>query len=259
LHHVFDGGWIWVLHFNNGVTSAGAAVTDALADALRLSEGGAAWQRLLARLPTVGEQFAEAKAVRPFVHLARLPFRSRAVVGKRWALLPSAASVVDPLLSTGFPLTLFGVARLAEAMEKDWGQPRFDRRLAAYGEQTLKELDATARIVGALYGNMRDFELFAALTLLYFAAASFSESARRMHRLEQAASFLLIDHPQFGPALRDCCERSRRPLTPSQRSELIEAIYRTIAPIDVAGLGRRERRNWHPAADDTPSPSRPVK
>ena len=31
LHHVFPGGWIWVLRFNNGITSAGAALTDPLA------------------------------------------------------------------------------------------------------------------------------------------------------------------------------------------------------------------------------------
>ena len=28
LHHVFPGGWIWMLRFNNGLTSAGAALTD---------------------------------------------------------------------------------------------------------------------------------------------------------------------------------------------------------------------------------------
>ena len=33
LHHVFDGGWIWVLRFNNGITSAGAALTDPAAAA----------------------------------------------------------------------------------------------------------------------------------------------------------------------------------------------------------------------------------
>src|SRR5436190_1849693 len=27
LHHVFPGGWMWVLRFNNGITSAGAALT----------------------------------------------------------------------------------------------------------------------------------------------------------------------------------------------------------------------------------------
>ena len=152
--------------------------------------------------------------------------------------------------ATGFPLTLFGVTRLAAALGEDWGSPRFDQRLATYAEQTLQELDATAQMIGALYENMRDFELFSALTLLYFAAVSFSESARRQNRPELATSFLLIDHPQFSPALRQCCQQARQPLTPSQRNELIAAIYRTIKPIDVAGLGRRERRNWHPAASD---------
>src|SRR6185369_8739437 len=47
LHHVFDEGWMWVLRFGNGVTSAGVAVTDALAEELRLAEGEGAWHRLL--------------------------------------------------------------------------------------------------------------------------------------------------------------------------------------------------------------------
>ena len=60
LHHVFDGGWMWVLRFGNGVTSAGVAVEDALAEDLRLADGETAWQRLLERFPTVRAQFADA-------------------------------------------------------------------------------------------------------------------------------------------------------------------------------------------------------
>ena len=41
LHHVFPGGWIWVLRFNNGITSAGAALTDPLAAALGAADGRA--------------------------------------------------------------------------------------------------------------------------------------------------------------------------------------------------------------------------
>ena len=37
VHHVFDGGWIWVLQFNNGITSAGIAATDAFAEKLQAS------------------------------------------------------------------------------------------------------------------------------------------------------------------------------------------------------------------------------
>src|SRR6266498_3893059 len=76
VHHVFDGGWIWVLRFNNGITSAGLAATPALAADLDLAEGAPAWDRLLARLPTVARQFAGAQPALPFVHRACLPFRS---------------------------------------------------------------------------------------------------------------------------------------------------------------------------------------
>ncbi len=59
LHHVFDGGWMWVLRFGNGVTSAGVAVEDWLAEELKLAEGEPAWARLLARYPSIAAQFAE--------------------------------------------------------------------------------------------------------------------------------------------------------------------------------------------------------
>ena len=146
VHHVFDGGWIWVLHFNNGISSAGVATTNSLSSDLRLSEGEAAWQRLLDLLPAAGHQFADATAVRPFTYLPRLSFRTAQVAGPRWALLPSAAGFVDPLMSTGFPLTLLGISRLADAMEQDWGTPRFRTRLETYASKTDGELLATARL-----------------------------------------------------------------------------------------------------------------
>ena len=239
VHHVFDGGWIWVLRFNNGLTSAGAAVTEALADDLRLPEGAPAWNRLLERLPSVRAQFAAAVPATPFIHQPRVAFRSGAAVGAGWAMLPSAAGVVDPLLSTGFPLTLLGIERLARIIE-DGCQPA---ALAEYERQTFSELDATASLIATLYANMHDFEVFSALTLLYFAAASFSESARRLHRPDIARSFLLHDDPRFGPALRECC----RPHLPADRAALLAKIDQAIEPFDVAGLGKRERHPCYPA------------
>src|SRR5687767_13277922 len=60
VHHVFDGGWMWVLRFGNGVTSAGVAVEDWLATELGLADGAAAWPRLLARFPSLAAAFAGA-------------------------------------------------------------------------------------------------------------------------------------------------------------------------------------------------------
>jgi len=180
VHHIFPGGWIWVLKFNNGITSAGVAATDHLAKALDLSAGEAGWKRLLERLPGLREVFASARNEIPFVHQPRLAFQSARIAGPHWALLPSAAGVVDPLLSTGFPLTLLGIQRIGRDLRALGQTPVFHKAIADYADSTSLELQATAKLVAALYATMERFELFKTLSLLYFAAAGFSEVARRL-------------------------------------------------------------------------------
>ncbi|HKD17139.1 MAG TPA: FAD-dependent oxidoreductase, partial [Thermoanaerobaculia bacterium] len=66
LHHVFDGGWIWVLRFGNGIVSAGVAAEPRLARELRLVEGAPAWERLLERFPTIEAQFDGSRPATQF-------------------------------------------------------------------------------------------------------------------------------------------------------------------------------------------------
>lgn len=247
VHHVFDGGWIWILRFSNGVTSAGVAAYDRLAKELSLQEGAAAWQRLLNQLPSVHNLFCRAKAITPFVHLPQLSFRTSQPMTKSCVMLPSAAGIVDPLLSTGIALTLLGIERLASIIEEHWESEDLAIHLAELNTRTHSELDATARLIAALYANMHDPEVFSALTLLYFAAASFSESARRVGRSDLARSFLLHDEPSFGPALITCCRDALQNKTLEQRAALLANIRHTIEPFDVAGLRHSDRRNWYPA------------
>ncbi|MGB9030434.1 MAG: tryptophan 7-halogenase [Acidobacteriaceae bacterium] len=256
VHHVFDGGWIWVLQFNNGITSAGVAATDRFAAELRFGDGEDAWRRLLDRIPALQAQFAPAKAVQPFAHTPRLSFRAAAFARQQWAMLPSAAGFVDPLLSTGFPLTLLGVGRLAAILEQDWGADTFETSLQSYAARTDRELLATARLIAALYATMNNFPLFAALSLLYFAAASYSEAARRLGTPHLASSFLLCDDPVFGPACVRLLDRARQPMTTAESAQLIRDILGAIEPVNVAGLGRPSRRNWYPveASDLLDSP-----
>lgn len=251
LHHVFDGGWIWILRFNNGLTSAGVAVTDRVASDIRLADGAPAWDRLIAEYPSIARQFRHARAVRPFVHLPRLAFRSEEVCGPRWALLPSSAGVIDPLLSTGFPLTLLGITRLADLLEHTSDGSDRQEALRAYARTTQDELDATERLVGALYASMADPALFKRLTLLYFAAASYAEAARRLGRPELAPGFLLHAHPRFGPDLEACAAAARDAPVHGVRDALFERIDGAIEPFDIAGLLDRGRRDWYPmlAAD----------
>jgi len=249
VHHVFDGGWVWVLRFGNGLVSAGIAAEPRLADELRLKEGEAAWGRLLARFPSIADQFAGARATRPFVHAPRLAFRASGAAGPGWTMLPSSAAFIDPILSTGFPLTLLGIQRLASILERS-GSTFLEPALTASGARSLFEADSAALLVSALYASFTDFELFAALTLLYFAAASYTEAVRRLRRQDPGHPFLVGDHRTFGPALRSCCAgvldaRARGTLT-EERERLIDRVYEAIAPLDVAGLSDRSRRNWHP-------------
>jgi len=191
--------------------------------------------------------FQPAKAVVPFIHQPRVAFQSAVVAGRCWTLLPSAAGVIDPLLSTGFPLTLLGVVRLARALKSFDRPTEWALALRNYARSTTLELEFTARLVGALYSCMNRFELFKKLSLLYFAAASFSESARRLGKEHLADSFLLCRHPVFSAQLRKFCETAHQPLSASETVELGRRICEAIEPFDVAGLNDAARDPWYPA------------
>jgi tetracycline 7-halogenase / FADH2 O2-dependent halogenase len=244
VHHLFPGGWIWVLKFNNAITSAGVAATDSLAQDLSLETGEAAWKRLLDRLPSLRKLFASARPAGPFVHLPRLAFRSGAITGSNWALLPSAAGFVDPLLSTGFPLTLLGVIRLGRQLRHG---PVSPHSLAEYSDETALELETASRLVGSLYRCMDRFDLFKPLSLLYFAASSYSETVRRLGKPELADGFLLCRRPGFGPKFQQICELANRSASAEEAVRLVRMIRDAIEPFDVAGLNDPSRDPWYPA------------
>ena len=246
VHHVFDGGWIWVLQFNNGVTSAGVAATDAFAENYGFTSGAEAWQRILDRIPALESQFASAQPIRPFTCIPRLAFRSGQIAGRRWALLPSAAGFVDPLLSTGFPLTLLGVGRLAEILANDWDSPRLASSLAEYAAQTDADLLATARLIGALYANMSNFPVFVVAVAALL--------RRRQLLRSRAPPRQAAPRPVISPARPP---RVRAGLSSSSRTGSTAAHWRripcplgrdhpAIEPFNVAGLAILPGRNWYP-------------
>jgi len=157
------------------------------------------------------------------------------VCGARWAMLPSAAGVIDPLLSTGFPLTLLGIGRLLDVLERTSEAAERDAALQEYARVTQDELDVTEQLVAALYANMTDVAVFKCLSLLYFAAASFSEAVRRLGRSELAPGFLLHAHPRFGGELRACAALAVTRPQGTARGALIARIDRAIRTLRHGG------------------------
>jgi FADH2 O2-dependent halogenase len=240
LHHVFDGGWMWVLRFGNGVTSAGIAVTDDLAAELKLADGEPAWHRFLSLYPSVQEQFANAQPTREFTWMPRMPWRVEQASGPGWVMLPSAAGFVDPLFSTGIPLTLLGIERLARILEREAPQspipvPNF------YSTLTLADVDHTARFVAGCYAAFSRFEQFAAYSMFYFAGASFAEMSRRLNVHSPDARFLAADRVAFAEALV-----SLSPQTTAFNCDYARAVGRAIEPLNIAGLCDSAKRNWYP-------------
>ena len=250
LHHVFDGGWMWVLRFGNGVTSAGIAVTESLANDLRLADGAPAWDRFLARYPSIAAQFVDAKPIREFTWMPRVSYRAAQAAGDRWAMLPSAAAFIDPLFSTGIPLTLLGIERLArvrlpptrDALRRP-GKPD----TTSDGETTFSEADHTARFIAGCYAAFPRFDAFTAYSMFYFAAASFSEMQRRLSPERASGGFLRAADAGYASSLRKLS-----PAVCAPGADYFDRIAQAVAPINVAGLCNRELHNWYPVdLDDT--------
>jgi FADH2 O2-dependent halogenase len=232
LHHVFDQGWMWVLRFNNGVTSAGVAVTDALASELRLSDGEPAWRRLLVCYPTIAAQFADARPTREFTWMPRVAYRSAAAAGDRWALLPSAAAFVDPLFSTGIPMTLLGIERSAALLEA-----KASPGASTYSQATLAEADHTSRFIAGCYAAFPRFDDFVAYSMFYFAAASFSEMSRRLK--QRGRGFLCGEDAAFATDVARLSPRC------GHVADLHAEVASAVDRVNIAGLCDRSKRNWY--------------
>ena len=241
LHHVFDQGWMWVLRFGNGVTSAGIAVIESLARELRLADGAPAWERFLSMYPSIAAQFAGARPIREFTWMPRVAYRAAQAAGQRWAMLPSAAAFIDPLFSTGIPLTLLGIERIAEMVADRRGGSSDPPAEGASEDATLREADHTAGFVAGCYASFPRFEAFTAYSMFYFAAASFSEMQRRLTPELASAGFLRAGDATFASALADLSPAVRVP-----DADFFDRVKHAIAAINIAGLCDPARQNWYP-------------
>jgi FADH2 O2-dependent halogenase len=245
LHHVLDGGWMWVLRFDNGITSAGFAL-DPEVHPIRPGESPEAeWARLLHGYPSLERQFAPARPVRPLVRTGRLQRRWSQASGRGWALLPHAAGFLDPWLSPGIAQTLFAVARLGRIFAGNRRPSRRDRELAAYDQTVLRELAWVDEITAACFACFDRFEVLVPVTFLYFAAAVYCEVHERTGRTGPDDAFLLADDPAY----REIASRVLRqaPVVKAADADRFTAtVCQALGPYNLDGLGDAARHNLYP-------------
>ena len=254
LHQVLDGGWMWILPFNNGVTSAGFMLDCdrwPLDAAISPEEE---WHKTLFQYPSLAEQFAAAQLVAPEGGLrrsGRVQRRVERAAGPNWAMLPLAAYTLDAMFSTGNAHTLYGIERIVGALERHWRRPELAIELERHDEILQSEISLVDQLVHGCYLCFGRFELFARYAMHYFAAATLSESRRCEMGAACPDAFLQATNANFRAVLERSHDRLSRivaggPIDQRTIDEFGREVADSLAPFNIAGLCDPAKRNMYP-------------
>ena len=238
LHHILNAAWMWNLRFRNDLVSAGLAV-DANAWPLPTNlSPEQEWHQWLARYPSLGTQFAEARlASMPgqFLRTGRMQRLLSRAVGERWALLPHTVGFIDPLHSSGIAHTLCGIEMLARILEQSRAGSERSESLQQYETRLFTEFSLIDQLVHGCY-QAHNFSVLAAYSMAYFAAATTYEHRRAERGDAMESAFLCADDV----TLRRCVDTIYDALTRLTSDASVEAFERfvahSLAPFNQVGL-----------------------
>ncbi len=211
VHHVFDGGWLWVIPFDHGITSVGLQIDPNRFPLDREVDPEVELRSWIDRFPTIRAHLGEMRPIRPLVRTGRVQFSSTRIVGDGFVLTPHAAGFIDPLYSTGLLMSAMFITRFAAIVPRCLATGDFSAaRFQPVEDHFLTELEHMDRVVGGTFASFRDFQVFRQFwrvythssVLQYFGSAAvgtefladnpmlygaafpaWRESTRRMHAL----------------------------------------------------------------------------
>ncbi|MFM8217758.1 MAG: hypothetical protein ACKOJF_02420, partial [Planctomycetaceae bacterium] len=212
-------------------------------------------RRLLGQYPAIARQFAQASTTDLCGGLrktGRLQRRRARVVGPNWALLPFTAYGLDALHSTGNAHTLRGVERLCQVLLETRPGDERQQSLELYERLLQQEIELLDQIVAGCYASFRQFDLFASFSMIYFAAAVYSEDLRRRGQSGVFDSHLLAGNDAYRQVVNaglNALERQLARSGPADTAEL-EAfraeVAGLIAPFNLAGFCDPARQHMYP-------------
>ncbi|MCP6760347.1 MAG: tryptophan 7-halogenase [Fischerella sp. CENA71] len=167
LHHFFEGGWFWIIPFNNHpnstnpLCSVGLTLDRNIYPKTDISPEEE-FNKFIQRFPSIAQQFQDAKAVREWISSDRLQYSSKQIVGDRWSLLPSAAGFIDPLFSGGLSLTCAAITKLSDYLLKACVDNNFSRQRFVHYEKLVEDaLTHHDRLISSGYSCFtKGFELW---------------------------------------------------------------------------------------------------
>ena len=137
LHHMIDGGWFWVIRFDNvpgsesDITSIGVTVDMQKYPKRDDITPEEEFYEIVSKYPSIVEHLKGGVAVRPWVGTGRLQFSATGSVGPRCFLMSHAHGFIDALYSRGMINTFEQIHALAPRLiqalrDDDFSPERFD-------------------------------------------------------------------------------------------------------------------------------------
>ncbi len=251
-HHVLDGVWMWVLRFDNDVTSAGFVLDGNRHPCVEGTTPEQEWREWIRRYPSLEEMFAPTEIVEPpgrILRSGRLQRRLSSAAGHDWAALPHTAGFIDPLHSSGIAHSLCGIERFASIIERSWGRDSLGVDLKSYEQAMFTELALIDQLVAGCFASFDCFPLFAAFSMLYFAAAT-SYERKRIQAKSGTPWFLCADDPHFRKIVNTAFHQVREAVAknktaPGDIDSIVTHIRTAIAPYNHVGLFDPDCRNMY--------------
>ncbi len=176
LHHIFKGGWLWVIPFNNHKKSTNPLCSVGLQLDTRLYpedtkiSAKEEFYAFISRFPNLKKQFKNTKSVRNWTRTGRIQYSSTQIVGDRFALLGHAAGFIDPLFSKGLYVSLNSVSTLANLLLKNKGDFSAET-FKSYEQQTLAFIKSHDRLVVNSYKSFSSHKLWSVYKVLWLLGA----------------------------------------------------------------------------------------
>ncbi|MEH2302726.1 MAG: tryptophan 7-halogenase [Nostoc sp.] len=166
MHHLFAGGWMWVIPFNNhpksnsNLCSIGVSLDTRdfpKTDITPQQE----FDSILAKFPGIALQFENARPVREWISTDRLQYSSERCVGDRFCLTAQAGGTIDALFSRGMANTVDGLYALGDLLLKALEDNDFSaQRFEYFNHLQQRLLDYNDRLVHCSYIAFSDFALW---------------------------------------------------------------------------------------------------
>lgn len=175
LHHIFDGGWFWVIPFGNhenstsDMASIGVTVSTDRHPKPEGIEPEKEFGEFVRRYPVIERHLGTATPARDFVGTDRLQYSSTTSVGDRHILLQHSYGFIDPLFSRGIWRsieTVDAVCRtLIDALDDD---DLTAERFESIDRMQAAMLDDNDRMVHNAYRSMSSYETWTSWLRMWF-------------------------------------------------------------------------------------------